>query len=102
LRIEPNFEGAYYNLGLALAGQGRVTEAISYFSEAVKIKPDFAEAHYNLGALLAGQGRLEEAIGHFSEALRIKPDFAAARQSLDRALKEARSPDRVASPQASR
>ncbi len=60
------------SLGVALASQGRLDEAIGHYSEALRIKPGFAEAHTNLGNALFSQGRLDEAIGHYSEALRIK------------------------------
>jgi tetratricopeptide (TPR) repeat protein len=50
--MEPDFEGAHYNLGLALAGQGRMKEAIRHFSEALRIRPDFAEAKYSLNRAL--------------------------------------------------
>jgi tetratricopeptide (TPR) repeat protein len=77
---------AHDNLGVALADQGKLAEAIVHFSEALRIKPDFANAHYNLGNALAEQGNLAEAAAHFSQALRIKPDFANAHDSLGIAL----------------
>jgi tetratricopeptide (TPR) repeat protein len=70
------------NLGIVLADQGKLDEAIAHFSEALRIDPNYAEAHYNLGLALVGQGKLDEAIAHYSKALRIKPDYTKARDNL--------------------
>jgi tetratricopeptide (TPR) repeat protein len=77
---------AHNNLGVALARQGRLEEAISHHSESLRIRPDQAEVHNNLGNALAARGDLEEAIGHYYEALRIKPDFASAHNNLGSVL----------------
>jgi len=76
----------HYNLGVALEDHGRLKEAISQFSEALRIKPNHARSHDNLGGALARQGKLKEAISQFSEALRIKPDYAKAHNNLGNAL----------------
>src|SRR6202167_1037861 len=73
---------AHNNLGVSLADQGKLDEAIAHYSEALRIKPDYADAHNNLGAALADQGKVDEAIAHYSEALRIKPDYADAHDNL--------------------
>ena len=74
------------NLGVVLADQGKLEEAIAHYSEALRIKADSADAHNNLGVALADQGKLEEAIAHYSEALRIQPDYADAHNNLGVAL----------------
>ena len=61
------------NLGILLVEQGKLKDAISHYTEAVRIKPDYAKAYYNLGIVLADQGKLEDAISRYTEALRIKP-----------------------------
>jgi tetratricopeptide (TPR) repeat protein len=76
----------FLDLGLALAGQGKIDEAITQYTDALRIKPDFAEAHLNLGNALAAQGRIDEAIRQYTEALRIKPDFPGAHVNLGAAL----------------
>jgi tetratricopeptide (TPR) repeat protein len=73
---------AYNNLGNALAGSGRVPEAIQHYQEALRLRPDYAEAHSNLGFALAGSGRTPEAVQHFQEALRLRPDFAEFHYNL--------------------
>lgn len=82
LAKNPSAWMAYNNLGVVLARQGRIAEAIRRYRQALRIKPDFAEAHNNLGYLLVGQGRIEEAVRHCSEALRIRPKYAEAHNNL--------------------
>lgn len=77
---------AHNNLGNALADQGKVSEAIAQYSEALRILPNFVDAHSNLGIVLADQGRLDEAIAHYREALRGYPGFAEAHLNLGAAL----------------
>ncbi len=82
LNVTANNFLSHSNLGIALAEQGKIQEAISHYAEALRIKSDFADAHNNLGGALRRLGRHEEAIAHFTEALKIRPDFAEARGNL--------------------
>ena len=77
---------AYYSLGNALAGCGRVDEAIVHYRKALEFEPDFAQAHNNLGLALARRGKIDEAIVQFQAALEIEPDYAQAHNNLGRAL----------------
>jgi tetratricopeptide (TPR) repeat protein len=77
---------AHNNLGLALFQQGRQSEAMDEYEQALQIKPDYAEAHYNLGTALLQIGRVPEAIEQFEQALRIKPDYAQAHNNWGDAL----------------
>jgi tetratricopeptide (TPR) repeat protein len=79
---------AQNGLGEALAGQGKVDEAIAHFSEAVRLSPDFPAAQNNLGVELKRQRHFGEAIAHYSQALRTRPDFAEAHNNLANALDE--------------
>jgi tetratricopeptide (TPR) repeat protein len=82
----PKKSRPHYNLGVVLSDQGRLEEAISHYSEALRIKPDYANAHNNLGNALTKQGSLKEAISHYSKALHIKPDYDLAHINLGVAL----------------
>ena len=73
---------AHNNLGLALANQGKIAEAISHYSEALRINPNYAIAHNNIGDGLDKKGRINEAIDHYLQALREKPDFEEAHENL--------------------
>jgi len=52
--------------------QGKITEAMARYAEALRINPSSAEVHYNLGIALAKQGRVEEAIFQFYQTLRLQ------------------------------
>jgi len=51
VRINPDYAEAHYNLGIALAKQGRSEEATREFSEASRIRPSYQEARQALGEL---------------------------------------------------
>ena len=86
MKIRPDYAEAHNNLGSALAGRGRLDEAMAHFRKALEIQPDSAEAHSNLGIALAAGGRLDEAVEHFRKALEIQPDSAEAHYNLGNAL----------------
>src|SRR2546429_3828051 len=84
--IDPGSPVGQYSLGLALARQRKLTEAIEHFKTALRIKPDYADAHINWGLALAQQGKLAEAIDHYQQTLHFKPDSADAHIKLGPAL----------------
>jgi tetratricopeptide (TPR) repeat protein len=86
LEIKPDYAEAHNSLGLVLAAQGRVGEAIAHFSKTLEIKPNDELAHYNLGNMLAGRGQADDAIAHYRKALEIKPDYEAAHFNLGNVL----------------
>jgi tetratricopeptide (TPR) repeat protein len=73
LRVTDGNYVAYNQLGLALADEGRVQEAIDQYRMALSIRPDFPSARYNIGNALAHEGRDQEAIWQYRQALRINP-----------------------------
>jgi tetratricopeptide (TPR) repeat protein len=77
---------AHSNLGVVLASQGKLEEAIQNYREALRIDPANAEAHNNLGVALRERDELEDAIQHYREALRINPAYAEAHFNLANAL----------------
>ena len=70
------------NLGIALAGEGRLPEAMEHFQRALVLRPDYAEAEDNLGLALASAGRPAEAIAHYRAAIRAKHNYAEAEMNL--------------------
>jgi tetratricopeptide (TPR) repeat protein len=92
IQLNPNLIEAQINMGVTLAAQSKLDEAITHYYAALQVKPKFAKphefagAHFNLGNALARQGKLDKAIAHYSEALRIKPDDAEAHNNLGIAL----------------
>ncbi len=77
---------AHNNLGLALAGEGKLAEAIEHYDQALQFMPDYAKAQNNLGVALAGEGKLVEAVEHYEQALQLQPDYAEAHNNLGIAL----------------
>jgi Tfp pilus assembly protein PilF len=72
---------AHFNLGAALEDQGRLDEAASHYSEALRIEPAYPDAHVNLATALLKRGkpeRFDEVPRHLTEALRLRPTFAEA------------------------
>jgi tetratricopeptide (TPR) repeat protein len=82
LQLKPGFALARRNLADVLTRQGKLTEAISAYREALRISPGDVVTHNELGNVLASQGRLEEAGTEYQIALRLRPDFAEARYNL--------------------
>ena len=75
-----------YNLGIALAEQGKRPEAIEQYRIALRIDPGYASLHTNLGLELFAQGEGQLAVEHYLEALRIRPGFVMAHLGLATAL----------------
>jgi len=84
--IDPRSPIGQIGLGLALARQGKLAEAIAHYEQALRIKPDHAAAHTNWGDALAQQGKPAEAIEHYQRALHVKPDHALAHSNWGVAL----------------
>src|SRR2546425_2705976 len=84
--IDPRSPVGQYSWGLALAQEGKLTEAIEHYTTALRIKPDYADAHINWGIALAREGKPAEAIDHYRQALQLKPDSAEAHANWGLAL----------------
>jgi len=86
VELDPKNVYGYNGLGIALANQGKLDEAIACYNEALRLDPDHAESHSNLGAALTTQGRLDEAVAHYAEAVRLKPKYVEAHTGMGTAL----------------
>ena len=69
--------------GVALAQQGRPTEALRELQEAARLDPTSASARLNLAVVHAQEGRIEEARALVEEALRLRPDYPQAQGLRD-------------------
>jgi tetratricopeptide (TPR) repeat protein len=77
---------AHCNLGIALAGQGDVGNAVEHFNRALQINPEDAKSINNLGKILTTQGNLNGAVQDFHKALQLEPDDVKILNNLSVAL----------------
>jgi tetratricopeptide (TPR) repeat protein len=78
----PHNARAESSLAVALAGEGKLTEAIDLFHQALQTNPRYGLGHSDFGFVLQSQGRTEEAIHEYQEALRWQPDLVRPRYNL--------------------
>ncbi len=86
LQLDPGNALAWFWLGAACQGQGKLSEAADHYRWALALQPDFAEAHSNYGVVLAVQGRLQEAVEHYRRAIQVNPRLPEALSGLGTAL----------------
>ncbi|MFI3198853.1 MAG: tetratricopeptide repeat protein, partial [Methylococcaceae bacterium] len=86
--IQPNYEDAWFGLGVALGQQGKLDEAVAAYRKQIEIKPDHDSAWNNLGNALGQQGKLDEAVAAYRKQIEIKPDDDSAWNNLGNALSE--------------
>ena len=73
---------AHTNLGVALAKEGKIDQAIFHYRSALQINPTDDNANYNLGNALQKQGKTEEAIFYYREAVKSNPNYSNAHNNL--------------------
>jgi len=86
LELDPKSSIAHYNLARFLAREGKETEAISHYRQALSIRPNDPDAHNNLGLLLARQGQVAASLREFRKAAEINPAYAKAFFNIGRVL----------------
>jgi tetratricopeptide (TPR) repeat protein len=64
---------ALRDVGLKVAGTGRLEDAVFILRQAVRLWPGYPEGHYDLAIALGRLGREQESLPHFRYALRIAP-----------------------------
>jgi serine/threonine protein kinase/WD40 repeat protein/tetratricopeptide (TPR) repeat protein len=84
---------AYHNLGLVLAKQGRLDEAIATYEKAIKLGPKVAIYYANLGIALRAQNKVNDAIASWNKAVELDPNDPKVFISLGAALGEQKKPD---------
>jgi len=86
LRKAPAYWVPHMNLGLTMAQQGKIEEAIFYYRESLRLNPNSVHTHNNLGVVLLERGQIGDAIGHYVAALRLQSDYAETYNNLGVAL----------------
>ena len=88
LQLNPTHALAFYNMGTALHGKNRISEAISYYQKAFQLNPDIIGAYYNLGTIFQGKKQLDEAIMYYRKALDLDPGLVDPYYNIGLALQE--------------
>ena len=65
---------AFVARGVALAGDGKDTEAVGSFERAILLDPASFDAHFAYGRYLIAIGKLEESVFHLLRAAELDPD----------------------------
>ncbi|MBE2213975.1 MAG: tetratricopeptide repeat protein [Opitutaceae bacterium] len=77
---------AHNNLGIALVKDGRASEALPHYREALRLRPGHEDIENNFGYALIELGRPAEAVPHLRRAVELRPDYRQARNNLASAL----------------
>ncbi len=95
--LNPTNDVGLYNLGVALAAEGRQDAAADRYREALAVNPAHADARTNLALLdaarleregndLAARGSLADAVSRYEQAIALDPARRHSRASLGMAL----------------
>ncbi|HEY4085291.1 MAG TPA: tetratricopeptide repeat protein [Bryobacteraceae bacterium] len=69
LQTDPNQPVAHELLGGLLEAEGKISEAVTHYKEAIRLRPDYGKARVDLGKMLSRAGDRAGAAGEFRVAL---------------------------------
>ena len=81
-RINEEYAGDMFELGVKYANKKNLIGAIEKFKEAVELNPSFVLAHYFLGVSFQAIGDLTKSETHLRNAIKLQPDYAVAYNQL--------------------
>ena len=96
LDAEPENTQIYFNLGNALAKQGKVEEAIQMYlqySSMVETPAEKSQAEYNIGTVLSESQQWKPALQHLRNSLKYNPTDLDAKHNFEKALIESQKED---------
>ena len=88
LELAPETASAYKMLGNVLQRQGKLTDAMGFYAEALARHPSSPEIYSNLGSLYARKQGWEQAITYFQKAIDKDPNFVTAYINLAKVWKK--------------
>jgi tetratricopeptide (TPR) repeat protein len=71
-----NLAKAYYNRGIAYAGEGQYDSAIADYDQTIRLSPKNANAFYNRGSAYAKKRQYDQAITDYDRAIQLDPKNA--------------------------
>ena len=74
IKINPKFQDAYNNRGIALTKKGKYKDSIRDYDSAINLKKDFFDAHLNKGISLNKINQSIKAIECFNLCMKLKPN----------------------------
>ncbi len=74
-------------MGVDLAQEDKLVDAIAIFHEAVRMDRNDAYAYYNLGYTMLLEGKTDEAVRLLEQAVHLKPDDPSMLNKLNEALR---------------
>jgi Flp pilus assembly protein TadD len=88
LALDPQYPEARKHLGLVLARQGKLTDAIDQFTRALVSSPDDPLLHANLARALLETGRTDQGVQALQRSLQLDPGFVRQLAPMARHLIE--------------
>jgi tetratricopeptide (TPR) repeat protein len=83
---QPKYKGAHYDLAQALAGQNKLSEALTELHKEEENSPDDSRVYQTAAVLDNFSGRKDDAIGEWRKLLAVDPSNHDAALSLSRLL----------------
>jgi superkiller protein 3 len=80
--LDPAFFQAYYNLALAAAANGNLSQALTAYETALAIRPDSLDARYNFAVMLKQANYILDAEKQLENLLADHPNEARAHIAL--------------------
>ena len=88
IKLEPNYHGAHFSLGIALGMQNKLSEALTEFHKEEDITPGDPRSYKAAASLATFTGRSQDAIEEWRRWLKADPKNHEATLSLGRMLYE--------------
>ena len=84
IKLRPQYENAWLNLGSTLFGLHREAEAVSAFGQLLQVNPRSIDAHVALAKILMAEGKESVAVQHLEKVIQLDPrnTFALANAGL--------------------
>jgi len=74
IKLKPDFQEAYYNLGITYGDKGEYDKAIEYLNKSLYLKPNDFDTYYHIGIAYLEKDNYDKAIEYLNKATQLKPD----------------------------